>query len=123
MMSDEKSDERGFSVVDRRASAESQQDTGAVPPPLPDSGLPQVDFSSFCLSLATSALYHLGVVGDPETGTPAAEKSPPLAKQTIDALEMLRDKTRGNLDEEEGRLLDGLLYELRMRFVEAGKGT
>ena len=43
------------------------------------------------------------------------------ARHTIDTLEMLRDKTEGNLDEEETKLLDGLLYELRMRYVEAGK--
>ena len=66
-MGDENSEDRGFSVVDRRASAE-EQESGSQPPQ-EDSGLPQVDFSSFCLSLATSALYHLGVIGDPETGT------------------------------------------------------
>ena len=82
-----------------------------------DSGLPKVDFATFCLSLGTSALYHLGVVPDPETGK-AAEPSVVLARQTIDSLEMLREKTRGNLDEEETKLLDGLLYELHMRVIE-----
>jgi len=83
-----------------------------------DGGQPRVDFSSFCLSIGTSALYHLGVVPDPETGQPA-EPNLPVARQTIDSLEMLRDKTQGNLDEEESKLLDGLLYELHLRFVEA----
>jgi hypothetical protein len=44
-----------------------------------------------------------------------------VAKQTIDTLEMLRDKTRGNLDDEERNLIDSLLYELQMRFVETGR--
>ena len=70
------------------------------------------------LSLGTSALYHLGVVGDPETGAKAPAPNLPLARQTIDTLEMLQEKTRGNLDAEEAQLLEGLLYELRMRFVE-----
>ena len=85
--------------------------------------LPRVDFSGFCLSLATSALYHLGVVGDPESGQPVEEKNLPLAQQTIDALAMLQTKTEGNLDAEEKQLLEGLLYELRLRFVEAGKAS
>ena len=79
---------------------------------------PRVDFSSFCLSLGTSALYHLGMVPDPETGEPAAANLP-IARQTIDSLEMLREKTKGNLDEEESKLLEGLLYELHLRYVEA----
>jgi hypothetical protein len=82
--------------------------------------LPRVDFSTFVLSLGTTALYQLGAMPDPETG----EKGAPdllVAQQTIDTLEMLRDKTRGNLDEEERKLIDSLLYELRMRFVESSR--
>ena len=89
-----------------------------------EGGLPQVDFSSFCLSLGTSALYHLGVVPDPQSGEPG-EVNLVVARQTIGALEMLRDKTDGNRDEEETQLLQGLLYELHMRYVEkqgAGAG-
>ena len=95
----------------------------APPAQAPGAELPRVDFSSFCLSLATSALYHLGAVGDPETGETAPDKNLPLAQQTIDALEMLRDKTRGNLDDEEEELLKTLLYELHVRFVEASKSV
>ncbi len=113
---------RGFTVIDRRAGAGETQDapagTGAEASP---EALPPVDFSTFALSLATSALYHLGVMGDPEQGETAPEPNLPLARQTIDTLEMLQQRTRGNLDDEEVRLLDSLLYELRMRFVEAGK--
>ena len=82
--------------------------------------MPQVDFSTFVLSLGTTALYQLGIVADPATGA-TVEPEPALAQQTIDTLEMLRDKTRGNLDEEERKLIDSLLYELRMRFVEKSR--
>jgi hypothetical protein len=79
--------------------------------------MPKIDFSTFVISLGTSALYHMGFVNDPEAGAPP-EKNVPLARQTIDTLEMLAAKTRGNLDEEEDKLLASLLYELRMRCVE-----
>ena len=82
-----------------------------------DAGLPKVDFSTFVLSLGTTALYQLGAMPDPATGE-TVEADPLVAQQTIDTLEMIRDKTRGNLDEEERKLIDSLLYELRMRFVE-----
>jgi hypothetical protein len=83
--------------------------------------LPRVDFSTFVLSLGTSALYHLGVVAHPETGRKLEPPEIALARQTIDTLEMLERKTRGNLDEPERELVESLLYELRMRFVECGK--
>jgi len=79
--------------------------------------LPAIDFSTFILSISTTALYQMGLVADPETG----EKTAPdrlLARQTIDTLEMLHVKTRGNLEPEEAKLFESLLYELRMRFVE-----
>ena len=82
--------------------------------------LPQVDFSNFVLSLAATAMVQLGMVPDPETGENAAPNLP-IVKHTLETLAMLREKTRGNLDDEEEKLLDSMLYELRMRFVEAGK--
>jgi hypothetical protein len=82
--------------------------------------LPKVDFSTFVLSLGTTALYQLGVMSNPASGE-VADPDPLIAQQTIDTLEMLRDKTRGNLDEEERKLIDSLLYELRMRFVELSR--
>ena len=82
--------------------------------------LPAVDFSTLVLSLGTTALYQMGLAPSPESGTPAPA-DPLVAQQTIDTLEMLREKTRGNLDDEERKLLDSLLYELRMRFVEIGR--
>ena len=88
----------------------------------PAAELPRVDFSTFVLSLGTSALYHLGVVAHPETGERLEPPELVLARNTIDTLEMLEAKTRGNLDAAERELLDSLLFELRMHFVEAGKG-
>ncbi|NNL65476.1 MAG: DUF1844 domain-containing protein [Myxococcales bacterium] len=79
--------------------------------------LPQIDFSTFIVSLSTSALYHLGLVEDPQTGQKAAPDLP-LASQTIDTLAVLQEKTRGNLDPDEEQLLQSLLTELRMRAVQ-----
>jgi hypothetical protein len=113
--------DRGFTVVDRRAGAASSPEAApeaAPAPPEPAAELPRVDFATFVLSLGTSALYEMGVVGDPATGGRKPSPNLALARQTIDALEMLRGKTRGNLDAEEAKLLEALLYELRMRFVE-----
>jgi hypothetical protein len=81
------------------------------------SRLPAIDFSTFVLSISTTALYQMGLVADPETGRKASPDVL-LARQTIDTLEMLREKTRGNLEQDEAKLFDSLLYELRMRFVE-----
>jgi len=91
-----------------------------APPEGGGAALPQIDFSTFVLSLSTSAFYHLGLVPDPETGKPA-EPNLALARQTIDTLEVLQVKTRGNLDAQEAHLLESLLYELRLRFVGAPK--
>ena len=119
MASEEKEQERGFTVVDKRGGAGEDEEATPEAGEQPAGGaLPTVDFSSLCLSLGTSTLYHLGVAGDPETGAKAPAPSLPLARQTIDILEMLQVKTRGNLEAEETRLLEGLLFELRVRFVE-----
>jgi hypothetical protein len=82
--------------------------------------LPAIDFSTFILSLSTSALFHLGLIPDSQSGKPS-ERNLPLARQTIDILEILEIKTRGNLDPEEAKLLESLLFEIRMRFVEANR--
>lgn len=84
-----------------------------------DSRLGRIDFSTFVLSLSTSALYQLGLVPGPG-GQLVEEPSRVLAQQTIETLEMLAEKTRGNLEEDEQKLLESLLYELRMQFVKAG---
>jgi hypothetical protein len=127
MASEEEQQERGFTVVDKRGGAGEGEDAApeAGEQPAGDA-LPAVDFSSLCLSLGTSVLYHLGVVGDPETGAKVPAPDLPLARQTIDVLDMLQVKTKGNLEAEEARMLEGLLYQLRLRFVEirdAGGGA
>ena len=119
----ERDEDRGFTVVDRRASASAPAEPAPAPPPPEPGELPRVDFATFVLSLGTSALYELGVVGDPATGGRNPSPNLAVASQTIDALEMLRGKTQGNLDAEEARLLEALLYELHMRFVEESRGT
>ena len=81
--------------------------------------LPKIDFSTFALSLSHSALMPLGQAPHPETG--AFESSLPLARQTIDLLGMLEEKTRGNLSGDEERLLTQILFDLRMRYVELSK--
>jgi hypothetical protein len=86
-------------------------------PPRPED-LPKIDVSTFVLSLAASGLLHLGRT--PPMGGGDAEPMPvdlPLARQSIDTLEMIGEKTRGNLDEEETKLLQSVLYELRMEYV------
>jgi hypothetical protein len=80
----------------------------------------KIDLSTFILSLSTSALYQLGVMEGPGGGK-LETPNRMLAQQTIDTLEMLQERTRGNLDEDEVKLFDSLLYELRMRFVSAGE--
>lgn len=77
--------------------------------------MPQVTFSTFILSLASSALVQLGEVPDPDTGRTSENLL--MAKHTIDVLSMLQEKTRGCADADEARLLEGVLYELRMKYV------
>jgi hypothetical protein len=137
-MSDE---EKGFSVKDRRmfSGAESEKaekdekhdgsastdETETPPRPeqatetdadrLEDMPLPEVSFPTFILSLNASALMHLGAIEEPETGRPS--KNLPMAKQTIDILSMLEEKTRGNLTNEEENMLKNILYDLRIAYV------
>jgi hypothetical protein len=86
-----------------------------------DEALPGIDFSTFVLSLSHSALVHLGDAPSPE-GRPQ-ERNLPLARQTIDLLAILQEKTKNNLTGEEERLLDQVLLDLRLRFVEVSKRT
>ena len=80
-----------------------------------------IDFYTFVLSLGSSAFVHLGDAPHPETGKPV-EPDLLVAKQTIDIIAMLQDKTKGNLTEEEARFLDTLLTDLRIRFVQRSSG-
>ena len=83
--------------------------------------LPAIDFSTFILSLRHSALVHLGDAPDLDGDAPGRDLA--LARQTIDLLAILQEKTRNNLTGEEERLVDQALYDLRVRFVEVSKGT
>ena len=87
--------------------------------PKQDDSLPTIDFSTFVLSLSHSALMHLGEAPHPEDGK--VEKSLALARQTIDLIGLLEEKTKGNLTGDEERLLHQILYDLRMRYVELEK--
>jgi len=80
-----------------------------------DAPLPDIDFSTFIFSLSSSAMLHLGLMENPYTKT--IDKNISLAKQTIDIISMLKDKTKGNLSEEEENLITHLLTELRLKYV------
>lgn len=113
----------GFTVTDRRIFADDKgtarvEETPAPPPAEP--GPPPVDFHTFVLSLGSSVLLNLGELERPGSGGPRTDLQ--MAKHTIDILAMLQDKTKGNLSADEQRLLDSLLYDLRLRYVEATKG-
>lgn len=123
---EEKEEKKGFTIRDRRVSfkeehpqekvdTREEKATGknASPP------LPEIDFSSFIFSLSTSALLHLGEVPDPITQKRG--KNLPLAKQTIDILGMLKEKTKGNLTPDEEKLMENILTDLRWRYVREVK--
>ncbi len=95
---------------EKQVQAEIGQETQAEKDMLP------LDFPTFILSLSTSALINLGVLENPVTKT--MEKEPQIAKQTIDLIDLLRQKTRNNLTEEEERLMDNVLHELRLLYCK-----
>ncbi|MFO0564834.1 MAG: DUF1844 domain-containing protein [Polyangiaceae bacterium] len=81
--------------------------------------LPPMDFVTFVLSLHHSARMHLGDAPDPTSGATSVELG--LARQSIDLITLIQEKTRGNLSGEEERILEQALYDLRMRYVEVAK--
>ncbi len=84
-----------------------------------DTEAPDIDFNTLVLSLSTSALMHLGEAADGENPTVSLAH----ARQSIDCIALLEEKTEGNLTGEEERLLSEVLYDLRLRFVAATKKT
>lgn len=123
-MSEEKKD---FEVKDKRIFADEKQpeesagESQEASGPETDQGeaefqLPEINFPTFIFSLNSSALLNLGAIEDPGTGEKA--KNLPLAKQTIDILAMLEEKTKGNLTDDEAAMLKNILYELRMLYVK-----
>ncbi|HBI47802.1 MAG TPA: DUF1844 domain-containing protein [Smithella sp.] len=131
---EEEKKESGFVVKDKRlfdesgkerSQKETQSSTAEEKPKVRESptnepkqeyDYQKVNFTNFVLSLSTSAFFHFGDFPDPEGGK--TEKNLPAAKQTIDILDMLNEKTKGNLDDNEGKLIQGVLYELKMRYVK-----
>lgn len=91
--------------------AASQPDESESMPPLPE-----INFATFVVSLNASALLHLGAIEDPTTGE--TNKNLPMAKQTIDILSMMAEKTTGNLSSDEEKLLKNILYDLRIIYVK-----
>ena len=128
-MADENKEEKGFTVTDRRFSSQSEEEkksSDAYKEELreaekvkKDDSQLKIDFSSFVLSLSTSALIQLGKINDPITKK--ADKNLEAAKQTIDILSIIQQKTKGNLTSEEQSVMDSSLYDLRMMFIDENK--
>lgn len=138
-MSDEKRDQQGFTVSDRRKHFEEEPAPARPDPPgppaaekspaSPEGGRPpeeagggpqepaHPDFAHLISRLAQEALFFMGVIPDPATGQP--ERNLGAASWTIDTLDLLRAKTAGNLDEVETRMLENYLAELRVQFLSA----
>ncbi len=83
------------------------------------SAQPPINFNTFLLGLASTTLIHLGESSHPEGGKP--ERNLVLARQSLDLLSLIREKTRGNLTAEEERFFENVLADLRFRFIEASK--
>ncbi len=138
MPMDEEKKGKGFVVRDRRAyldeeesevteeareEAPEKEEEAKEPPGKPEKDeeaslppLPEVNFSTFVISLATAAFQQMGLIEGQGEEEPSRDLQ--LAKHTIDTLAMMDEKTRGNLSQEEERLLAGLLAELRLRYVK-----
>jgi hypothetical protein len=87
----------------------------------PDLSDAPIDFSSFVISLSSSVLISLGEIPNPDTDETMEDVC--LAKQTIQILEMLQEKTRGNLNDGEQELIDSILFDLRFKYVQHVKKT
>jgi len=103
----EEKNEAETKAADKKPGAAEQE---------PPHQFPEINFATFVASLNASALLQLGVIEDPTTGT--KNKNLPMAKQTIDILSMMQQKTTGNLSEEEENLLKNILYDLRLMYVK-----
>lgn len=122
---------KGFTIKDKRASQKSEEEAQAADKPskkeepakeeeaeAPPQNF-ELNFSTFVLSLSSSAFYHLGDIPDPTTGE--KQENLPAVKQTIDILIMLKEKTLNNLDAEEAKLMEQLVYELQVKYVAKTK--
>jgi hypothetical protein len=128
-MSEKKDEEEikgeGFVIKDKRSSQISEDEAHSIPDDSSaeeaSSGTEkdqsfQIDFSTFVFSLTSSAFYNLGDMPDPITGK--TETNLPAVQQTIDMLSMLKEKTKGNLTPEETKLMEQMIYELQIKYVE-----
>ncbi len=126
---DDNEREKSFVIRDKRFSARKEDEGTEVKaeakqeeappqeePPQQEVPLPEISFTNLILSLSTSALIQLGQIQDPSQQT---DKNLPLAKQTIDLIGLLQQKTKGNLTSDEEKLMESVLYDLRMRYVKA----
>lgn len=135
----DRDEDKGFKIEDRRRfDAAGKDRTGAADAPRGDAArapaeptgssaaqqyassrpdLPAIDFSTFLLSLSTSAMVHLGQAPHPDGSTDEPDLE--LARQSIDILDLMHTKTKGNLTNDEQQLLQELLYDLRLRYVAA----
>jgi hypothetical protein len=117
----------GFIIKDKRSSQISEDDATNIDTleeqknssDEKEAASFQVDFPTFIMSLSSSAFYHLGDMPDPTTGK--KELNLPAVQQTIDMLNMLKGKTKGNLKEDESKLLEQLIYELQVKYVAKSK--
>ena len=117
-LDDGEKEEKEAPAAEEKTEAETKEadekpDAGDQEPPLQ---FPEINFATFVASLNASALLQLGAIDDPTTGT--KNKNLPMAKQTIDILSMMQEKTEGNLSEEEENLLKNILYDLRLMYVK-----
>ena len=128
-------EEKGFVIKDRRSFDEEGELKGEKPQD--EEGkkeetkeetkkddakrvpLPEVNFNSLIFSLSSSALFHLGEIADPQTGK--KDKDLSLAKHSIDTIALLKEKTKGNLTDEEEKFLESILTDMRWRYVNAAK--
>jgi len=106
-----KGEEKGEKEEAKKEEAKKEEASGQ------DIPLPEINFVNFIFSLSTSALIQLGEIEDPVSQQQV--RNLPLAKQTIDLIGMLQEKTKGNLTPDEEKLTDAVLYDLRMRYVKA----
>ena len=117
----------GFIIKDKRSSQISEDDATNIDTiedqknssDEKEAASSQVDFPTFIMSLSSSAFYHLGDMPDPTTGK--KELNLPAVQQTIDMLNMLKGKTKGNLKEDESKLLEQLIYDLQVKYVAKSK--
>ena len=115
---DAETEEKEAPAAEAEEAAESQEtaDASAEQQQEPQPQFPEINFATFVASLNASALLQLGAIEDPTTGQ--KNKNLPMAKQTIDILSMLQEKTAGTLSEEEENLLKNILYDLRIMYVK-----